>query len=320
MYVIFAISALILAGCEGGGGKTGGTVPFLGGTTGISIEFLEGSPPAEVTDGGTFEFDAMVSLRNDGEYDISREDIKVSLYGIDPNDFNVRLDELQDENPEGDLIGRSRDTEGNIIEGTPVYVRFPESEGNFLNYYGYLVGDRKDFTFRANVCYKYQTTGMAQFCVLRDLINVRDDTVCKPNEPKTVYSSGAPVQLSNFKQTVVGKDKIGFSFDIVHMGNGNIFRDDSAEVKCPSSSSDRRKAKDKVQVSINAGNVGSLSCTGLSYGNSGEVTLVNGKRSIMCTLDLMAERSDFEKELEITLDYNYEDDKDTTVLVKHLMN
>ena len=65
--------------------------------------------------------------------------------------------------------------------------------------------------------------------------------------------------------------------------------------------------------------MGSIKCSGLN-GNTGFVKLSNGMRSIFCTLELSPDRSDFEKELKVTLDYNYEDDKDTVVLVKHLMD
>ncbi len=318
LFVMFVTSLFFIAGCQGG--ETQGSVaPFLGGTTGVFIDFIEGSPPEEVTDSGTFDFDVLVSLRNDGEFDIGRQDIKVSLFGIRAEDFGSYLEQLQNQMPEDDLIGRSRDTEGNIIEGVPVFVEFPEGDDE-LNYVGKLVGNRKEFTFRANVCYLYQTTGMAQYCVLRDLINVRDGALCDPRENKQVHSSGAPVQLSNFKETVVGRDKIGFSFDVVHRGNGDIFKYGGGQqaADCPSDSSERRRNLNKVMVTVDPG-LGSVSCSGLQ-GNSDFVTLVNGKRSISCTLDLSTDRSDFEKELRITLDYNYEDDKDTKILVKHLLD
>lgn len=319
LLVMFVIGLFFIAGCEGGGtSEGGGGAPFLGGTTAVSIEFVEGSPPDEVTDGSTFDFDVLVSLRNDGEFDIDKEDIKVSLFGIRAEDFGSYNEQLTNQIPEDDLIGRDRDTEGNILEGAPVYVEFPGEEGDSLNYVGKLVGDRKEFTFRADVCYLYQTTGMAQFCVLRDLINVRDDSLCDPSESKNVYSSGAPVQLSNFKQSVIGKDKIGFSFDIVHRGNGDVFKYENKAADCPSDSSERRRSMNKVMVTVDPG-MGSISCSGLE-GGSDFVTLVNGKRSISCTLGLDADRSDYEKELRITLDYNYEDDKDTRVLVKHLLD
>lgn len=319
IFAIFMVSLFAIVGCDGG--DTGGmTTPFLGGTTGVFIEFADGSPPNEVTDGGTFDFDVLVSLRNDGEFDIDKDDVKVSLLGILAEDFGSSLDELKEQEPDEELTGRSRDTEGNIIEGIPIFVRFPPEEDEHLSYAGGLVGDRKDFTFRANVCYRYQTTGMAQYCVLRDLVNPRENAICDPTGSRSIYSSGAPVQLANFKQSVAGRDKIGLSFDIVHRGGGYVFEYSSSNpaATCPTDTSTRRSKEDRVSITVDPG-LGSITCSGLD-GNSGFVKLSNGMRSIFCTLTLSSDRSDFEKELEITLDYNYEDDRDTVVLVKHLID
>lgn len=316
--VLLTIGLLFLMGCQGDQGGLSAS-PFLGGTTGVYIEFEEGSPPEEVTDDGSYEFDALVSLRNDGEYDIDKDDIEVNLYGINPEDFGSFLEELTEQSPSENVNGRRRDTEGNIIEGTPIYVRFPPNDEDSLSYVSDLVGDRKDFRFRANVCYRYQTLAMAQYCVLRDLINVRDNAVCDPTATKSVFSSGAPIQVANFRQTVAGQDKIGFSFDIVHRGNGYVFEygeADSPAATCPSDPSLRRRNEDRIKVTVEPG-LGAITCSGLESG-VGFVKLSQGIRPVFCTLTLSPDRSDFEKELRITLDYNYEDDRDKIILVKHL--
>jgi len=315
VFALITISLFLIGGCTGGDGGTV-TTPFLGGTTGLFIDFIEGNPPEEIYDGGSFGFDVLVSLRNDGETEIDQDDVKVSLFGIRPEDFDSSNDELIDQYPEEDLIGRSRDSEGNIIEGIPIYVKFPQGEEEHLNYHEKLVGDRKEFTVRANVCYKYQTKAMAQYCVLRNLIDVRNDAICDPSESKTIYSSGAPVQLSNFRQGVAGQDKIRFTFDVLHRGNGYVFEygEGGGDVNCHyGDPGARRRKEDRVYVKVEPG-MGSIECSGLQ-GQSGFVRLVNGKATVICTLDLSPDRSDFEKELEVTLDYIYEDDRDVNFVV-----
>jgi len=317
IFSLLIITLFVIAGCNQG--DKGGTVstPFLGGSTGVFIEFIKGNPPEQVYDGGSFDFDVLASLRNDGEYDISKGDIKISLYGIRPEDFGSILQDLTDLNPPENLIGKSRDSEGSVIEGIPVYVKFPPNDGDHLNYAGKLVGDRKDFTIRANVCYRYQTKAMAQYCVLKNLIDdAREDSICVPRQSKTIYSSGAPVQVGNFLQSVAGQDSIRIRFDVLHSGNGNVFEygdSDSPAATCPRDPSSRRSNENRVFVTVDPG-LGSVTCSGLQ-GNSGFVRLANGKRTVICTITLSPDRTDFEKELKITLDYNYEDDKDTRFLV-----
>src|SRR3989338_9546291 len=73
--------------------------PFVGGTAGLLIDFVEDSPPAEVTDGGNFPFDVVVKLENPGERAIAKENVKVTISGIDPSDFDKTLADLT-KNPE----------------------------------------------------------------------------------------------------------------------------------------------------------------------------------------------------------------------------
>ena len=68
--VLGIVLLLFIAGCGSSGEVSTGapTTPFLGGSQGLIIGFLDGSPPEEVTDGDTFDFQALVSLENRGEY------------------------------------------------------------------------------------------------------------------------------------------------------------------------------------------------------------------------------------------------------------
>ncbi|MBS3103013.1 hypothetical protein J4458_06250 [Candidatus Woesearchaeota archaeon] len=324
-FALIALSLMLLvliASCQSQGTSSGAApkTPFLGGSTGLFIEFEKGSPPEEVTDRGTFDFNAIVKLRNDGEFDIRKDKVKVDLIGILPQDFDSSPEDLNDKSPADDLTAKKRDAEGNIVEGITSFVAFP-NEAETFNFPGALQGNQ-EFTFRADVCYLYQTRAVATLCILKDLVNVRDDAICDPSQTKTMHSSGAPVHAANFKQSVVGKDKIGFSFDITHSSNGIIFKSgasDAPDADCPKGARERRSKEDRVKVTVNTG-LSNLRCTGLDGGTTGHVTLVSGKRTVTCTQDLDPNRNDFEKPMEITLDYNYNDDKETKVLVKHLID
>ena len=316
--VVFSVILLLLiAGCESG--DTGGgapTTPFMGGSQGLEIGFAEGLPPDEVTDGGTFEFQAMVRLKNLGEYMLTKNQVKVDLVGFLPSDFNAAASELRDIMPKDDLIHKQRDSEGNVIEAVETYVIFPSDSKNF-NFKGNIAGNTP-IIFRADVCYKYQTKVTSEICVLENMIDAASNAICKPSEPKTVFSSGSPIQVTAFRQNVIGRDRVQFSFDIAHSGSGTVF-DSTADADCPKDSTSRRTKENNVKVTVNTGIDGTLNCVGLSSGNTGFVKLINGKRTITCTQTLGANRGEYKKSINMNLEFNYLGSVDKTVLVKHLL-
>jgi len=323
---IFLGLLVVISACGRGGTSTGDSGaaprdPFIGGSTGLFIEFVKGAPPNEVTDRAAFPFNIEVNIRNDGEFDLKKDQVEVDLLGILPEDFGANPEDLRDKNPIDDPLPKRRDAEGNIVEPVTTSVVFPDTGDTFFTFGGVITGNT-EFTLRADVCYRYQTRAVAKICVLRDLINVDDNRLCDPSQGKTVHSSGAPVQVTNFRESVLGKDKIGFSFDISRSGSGDIFKADSSDApdaKCPKTPTTRRSRENRVKVSVNSG-LGNLRCSGLDGGISGHIIMVDGRRTITCTQELSSDRTDFEKNVDITLDYNFNDFKEKRILVKHLLD
>ena len=331
--VLLVCLVLLVSACKKSGAATGGAprTPFIGGTSGLTINFEKDSPPEEVTDDESFAFNVIVRLKNDGEAKVPKNDIRLKLVGFDPQDFGSDFEAARDHQPEDDLDSKKRDAEGNIVEGTTTFATFPKGGSNFIPR---KFPGNTEFTFRADVCYKYKTESNTKLCVLKDMINIRDDSICSPSgvgtSGRTVYSSSAPVQVQNFRQSVVGKDKISFSFDIVLSGNVDIFQSRERktpalgfDVACPRDARDRRLVESNVWVEITEIPVDpiftTLKCGGLDGGGySGIVKLVSNKRTITCTADLTPDRSDLEKVVGINLEYNVLDNKETSVLVKHL--
>ncbi len=319
---------LLVSACKPSGAATGGAprTPFIGGTAGITINFEKDSPPPEVTDDGSFAFNAIVRLKNDGEFKVVKNNILLNLVGFDPVDFGQDFPALQNVRPDDDLDSKKKDAEGNIIEGTTTFATFPSSgDFNPQKFPG-----NTELTFRADACYHYETQSNTKLCVLRDLINVRDDSLCKPTGSRTTYSSSAPVQVQNFRQSVVGKDKLSFSFDIALSGNVDIFESNLGTTSisdfdsgCPRDPKQRREKENKVEVEVievpDDPVLTITKCGGLGSSNKGTVILVSGgKRTITCTADLQSSRADLEKLIAINVAYNVLDNKETKVLVKHL--
>lgn len=304
-YFVFLVLSIIIlaAGCAN---KTTTTTTtgktFIGGTDAINFDFLEGSPPSEVFDGGAYPFEVALNLENKGEFDVAKNDIEIRLLGFYAPDFNSPN---ITKNPDEDLDSAFIDSEGNKMPGTVTYVTFPG-----FNYKGNLTAGENKFTVRADVCYKYGTKAQANLCVLEDLTEL-NEKVCKVNEKKTVESSSAPIKIENLDENVAGSEKITFSFEIVHRGTGAISTSGS---KC----NDDVGYENKVYVTVDSGLSG-LTCSGFEGGTAttGYITLYGGKRLIRCTQDTTGLTGDFEKKLNVNLLYDYKEHKDIGILVKH---
>lgn len=321
LFLISIMALFLVAGCgnQQDTSGSGSDNPFIGGTTGLVFDFEEDSPPAEVTDDGTFSFVSIVRLENKGETPVSQDDVKISLEGFLPTDFGVSSSDLQDQRPNEDLEPVRRDPDGNKIDGTVTFVTIPDEDKPLVPK---RFNGNVEFPFRANVCYKYATQAQARICVLKDLLSRQDDPLCNPNTGGGIDSSSSPVQITGFRQSVIGKDKISFSFDVTHSGNGNIFKigDGQTAAECPSDAREIRTNEDQVHIKIDAEGLSGLSCNLQGGENDGYVRLIGGKRTVTCTLDLTGQHdSDFEAVVGMSAEFNYEDFTETKVLVKHLI-
>lgn len=275
--------------------------PFIGGTTGLLISYDKDAPPAEVYDGGDFDFDVVVKLKNEGEHTVSKDKVEVRLSGIDPREFGLSDSDFV-KNPDENLEGTYKDSEGNKIEGTTTYVTFLK-----LNHHESLIGNTP-YTIRADVCYNYLTNVNSMLCIKKGQVDKEGD-ICKINEKKAVFNSGGPVQVTNFEEMPRGKNKFNFNFKIEPKGNGGIYKKES---NCEYT----RANENKVFVTVDTGMDG-LVCTGLDGGaTSGYVTLYSGERIITCTQEAET-GTDFEKPVNIKLEYDYKESISTQVLVKH---
>lgn len=298
-------SLLVFTGCQEESTKSVKSDPFLGGTTGITIEFAEGSPPEEVYDGGDNSFDISLVLENKGEHDVQPEDIVIKISGLYPESFEVSEGDLT-KHPEEDVLATEKDSEEGIIEGPPVYVSF-----DGFNYADELKGNNM-FPVRADVCYKYETEAVANLCIRENNIDTTEEGVCEVQGTKKVYNSGAPVQISEFKEVPMSPNKVRFQFYIKHMGTGEIFKKDTT---C---SKEINNDEDKVWVEVESEIGSGLRCTGLSEGTdtTGFTRLYSDKKLITCTQEVTTS-SDYEMPVNINVVYDYEQDKSADILVKH---
>lgn len=307
---VLAFSLIGLSGCDGNTEPAGS--PFVGGTTGLAVSFMENSPPASVYDGGTNPFYIYVQLNNNGEWEVKKEDVIVRILGLDPSEFGVSTGDLQKQ-PIDDLmpVTKQSDTQ-QVIPGGMTIVEFPE-----LNYGGNAVSNLPEMNLVAKVCYLYGTNVVSQVCVKKNPIDT-DDRICAIEGYKSAYSSGGPVQVLNFHQSQVGKNKVGFSFTVQQQGTGTVYEKGT---KCGLETTPR---ENRVWVEVSAPGWEGIRCTGLQGGSSGTVILPQTSASkdsgtgitITCTQDLEIQ-TDYLKSVNIKLMYDYEEVAVTTLMVKH---
>ncbi|NOZ80987.1 MAG: hypothetical protein GXP63_04910 [DPANN group archaeon] len=310
-----AILMLFLAGCSSGTDApslvTGRS--FNGGTDGIKMDFMSNAPPPTVFDTSDSVFDVSLRLQNLGEYQVEPEEATVQIIGIDPGQFSL-ADPVQ--NPSGTLYGVRLDPQGNVIPGTIMTVDFFG-----LHWSGNQLTGSVPYQISASLCYQYETKAIAKLCLKPDLLTrPRASDVCDVTRAMNPESSGAPIRVENLKQSAVGKNKLTFSFQIQHVGTGEIFTNEAGAAVCDDS---RFSNEDKVKVSDSIlsglGNLGTISCPGLSQ-NDGYVKLFDGKATISCTAELSsgAVSGNFERALDINLIYNYREIESVPIMVRHI--
>ncbi len=303
--IIFALLLLgMLAACKQG---TEEAViiesPFIGGTTGLSIGFHEFR--TEVFDGGRDPFDVVLILKNDGETEVTKENVRVSLSGINPAEFS-KLEEELISHPPDDLLPIRIDPAGEKIDSPPVFLEFID-----LNHNSPITGASAQFPLRAELCYLYRTKAVSKLCIRENLLTPPEGGICEINEQKPLFNSGAPVQIANFKESTRAKDKVAFSFDIINSGEGTVFE---RNTDCDRS---QRKNENRAYIIVDSGMSG-LSCTGLETtgkGAEGFVTLYGGKKVVTCT-QTASTHSDFEQLVKVEAVYDYEQTTQTSITVK----
>ena len=301
--IVIALLCLLLVACKDANKPViDKTDPFIGGTEGVSFDFL--NLRSSVFDGNNDPFDIVVKLENKGEFTIPRQSIRVSVSGINPAEFG-KVDEALALSPEDDVRGVRKDTQGNFLKSSPVTVEF-----SGLSYLGKVVGASQKFPLAVDICHLYGTTAVSYMCLLSDVLSTKEGTVCKVQETKKAFNSGAPVQVQNVQEFERGKDKVGFTFDIKQVGTGALYEQ---KTKCVN-----ERFKNKVLVNVDT-KIPGLTCTSLGHKQGteveGSIVLIDGSKTISCTQQVN-QRSDFEQPITITLLYDYNLQKRADIIVK----
>ncbi len=303
LLALFILTVLFLAACDPvDQGEPQGR--YYQGDVGLELSFVEGEPPQSVLDDGQEVFDISILVKNVGEEDIAPNDILVTLNGIERDAF--KLARLTEKN-KNELLGTKK-LQDRKQEGDSDEIRFEDAS------YKDLLPFNFDVDIRADVCYEYGTTAVADVCLKSDTGKRRTNDQCQiDNGDVKIESSGAPVKVENFAQRTRGTDSIQFTFDIVKTGAGDVFPSGNFNDKCTTDDEN----EDMVDVSIDfiRANL-PVSCTTFN-GNEGTVRLSAGRKTVRCEVDTSSLQDiAFEKPLRIKLDYVYKDSVQKTFTVE----
>ena len=296
IYVLFSVLIVLLfiTGCK----KTteaGLTGAYIGGSEGLDISFVEDEPPERVLDANSEQFFITLLLKNEGESDIEEGDVRVTLSGIEKNQFQI--DSLTKVN-ENFIKGLEKKRE-EVLEGVQDEISYEAKYKPDLN---------QDFnpTITANVCYTYSTRTLTKLCLRKDVARRAREGECVVDEKKAIENSGAPLQVISLSELKGGTNKVKVIFTIENVGEGVVYEKGALRVGDCSEGSDK---ENRVNVEIRPVSNLQFKCSKLGDKSTGVVRLnTEGKATITCDASTSGlQETAFEDPLNINLDYVYKE-------------
>ncbi len=297
---------LLTTGCQTGTDTTPRKLTdYVGGIDGLSLEFEEGAPPEEIFDNGETDFNIAVRVKNEGEYTTKKGGIVASLSGINQNDFSLASLHKQSD---ADLDRKYETREGGINT-----IDFGNSK--------YKIDLSSDFATKiiADVCYEYRTVAAAAICLKKDTRQYKTADACSINNDQVVFeNSGAPIQVSDVRESSSGANRIKIDFTIANKKpTESSYKPGTFRDKCVPDLA--KKEEDIVYKELtDPAKRLNFKCSALGDDNKGETKLFDDKKQISCTLDTNSlQDTSFEQKIDIVVDYVYRGAISKDILIKY---
>ncbi len=296
IYVLFSLFVILLfiGGCK----KTVETKlsgAYVGGDGGLGLSFVEDEPPERVLDADSEQFFITLLLENKGEFDIDVDEARITISGIEKNQFQ---------------ISSLTETNKNFINGLEKKREetLPGGQDEITYTAKYKPDLNQDFTptVTASVCYAYGTRTLTKLCLRKDIARRSREAECTVDEHKTIENSGAPIQVTSLNEMKGGSNKIRVIFNIENVGEGTVY--EKGSFSSGSCSEDMSK-EDRLNVEIRPVSGINFKCARLGGGASGVIKLnTEGKSVVTCEADTSGlQETAFEDPLNINLDYVYKE-------------
>ena len=189
----FVFMSLIIAGCTDGGGSSNtgsgqNSNQFRGGDTYVNVELEPGSPPEVVYDSQTSPFDIVLSIENEGEWDIEENSLRVLLEGFSEQSWGTGVKSTV---VSSQLIGYDSFYD---IQGDIEYVTFDNIE-----YQQELNQNSYNHNYNVRSCYGYGTRVAFTACVdneARRSSRSDDFALCDGFSSRDFSVSSGPIGVS----------------------------------------------------------------------------------------------------------------------------
>ena len=314
LLILLALTLIVVSSCTEGSGPGPGThANFVGGTRGVEMSFVTNAPPREVADQGQDSFEVVVDLLNRGEHEVPPEDVFVELEGFSPITFGVTHADLI-QYSEYELAPVYKSPDGLVIHPTSSPVIFTGFN------YGEMAPNDELYTFRAKVCYKYETIAVSDICVKPRYNLDEEHDLCRVSGPRKISNSGAPIQVSEIRQVSRGIDRTEFTFTIQHKDPDLKGRVSSPDSQCDTQSFTN---KDKVFVRVSGiienPATDTVTCRGLIGGDSssGYATITRNQPTTVSCVVYLENRNTRIEPFRVNIVYDYTTYIDETVRVIH---
>ena len=287
---------IFIIGCQGGE-ETGGTGTFTGGANGLTIAFVELSPPKTFDEGNIVP--VKLILKNKGEYDLAAGETKARIYGVNLDNFG---------------LGKEYKSTSGPLRGVGEFnAEGGQGEIDFGNaQYALPVINSEEFVLRGRVCYPYQTRMLSEVCIA-NAANV-DSATCSLDGEKIKKGdvSSGPIQVSSLKEQTRGSKLVRFDLVIDNKGGGEVY---NPSVNCEQLDEEVFKRSNINKVGLQVVNPVNAKCDfkDKEASDSGVLELANGKASISCWIEVNDEP--YTERLSLKLDYFYRDDTSTNIRI-----
>jgi len=288
--ILSIIAVVAVSGCLSAKEEATPASAFVGGTSGLSMSFMSNAPPTEYPE--CTGFDINVQLENKGEYTIPADKAGITISGIATSATGYGITPAATQKTE-EIAARQKFGKSTTPGGQELMSFSSIGSPDFP-------GDTTQ-TIIATSCYPYRTIAMSTVCIKESFTKqtTGGTELCKITGDKTVYNSGAPIQVSSISQFPVGSPISGITINLKlkDSGGGTPY---ATTGTCPAPSQ-----KEIGKITITKMHLINLDKTGECQGNT--VTMVNGEAFISCKFSWAGEKitGEFEDILEMNFDYGY---------------